>query len=86
MTINFQNIAKIIQNDLEKNGVIQDREEIISRIKDLSFYGSRAHSFDYLDFYFDHYYPQFGFENIIECGSPLVIVDSKNEAANDKRY
>jgi len=86
MTIDFQSIAKIIQNDLEKKGIVLDREEIISRVKDLSFYGRQANSFDYLDFYFDNYYPQSACESIIECGFPVVNVDSNEEAANDEYY
>jgi hypothetical protein len=82
--INFQAIATTIQKDLRKKGAFHDKEEIVSRLNDLTFYDGRANAFDYMDYYSEHFYPPNLHEQVVECGSPTVTVEFDVDAANDE--
>lgn len=86
MNKKLQNIALTIQHALKSNGISRDCDEIISRLNDLQFYGKAANAFDYMDYYYAHYYPFNILDKVVECCSPNMIVDSLKQAANDFKY
>ena len=78
--INFQAIATTIQKDLRRNDVFHDQDLIASRLHDFTLFRTSPNVFDYMDYYYDHHYPK----QVVECGSPTVIVEFDVDAANDE--